>query len=106
MHDVVAHSLTVMISLSDGAAVVVRKDPERAGAGAGRALPHGPDGAGGHAPGARRAAGGRVRRQAPRWSRSRPATSLGKLLDGFRTAGLPLHYSHTGPALPEDAASG
>lgn len=31
MHDVVAHSLTVMISLSDGAAVVVKKDPERAG---------------------------------------------------------------------------
>ena len=27
MHDVVAHSLTVMISLSDGAAVVVKKDP-------------------------------------------------------------------------------
>ncbi|MFD1214647.1 sensor histidine kinase, partial [Arthrobacter sp. GCM10027362] len=32
MHDVVAHSLSVMIALSDGAAVVVRKDPERAGA--------------------------------------------------------------------------
>ena len=31
MHDVVAHSLTVMVSLSDGAAVVVKKDPERAG---------------------------------------------------------------------------
>ena len=30
MHDVVAHSLTVMISLSDGAAVVVKKDPARA----------------------------------------------------------------------------
>ena len=30
--------------------------------------------------------------------------SLAKLLEGFRTAGLPLHYSHTGPALPDDAA--
>jgi signal transduction histidine kinase len=30
--------------------------------------------------------------------------SLSKLLEGFRTAGLPLHYSHTGPALPDDAA--
>ena len=30
MHDVVAHSLTVMVSLSDGAAVVVKKDPARA----------------------------------------------------------------------------
>ncbi|WP_170922733.1 sensor histidine kinase [Nesterenkonia sp. PF2B19] len=30
MHDVVAHSLSVMISLADGARVVVRRDPERA----------------------------------------------------------------------------
>lgn len=30
--------------------------------------------------------------------------NLSTLLDGFRTAGLPLHYSHTGPALPEDPA--
>jgi signal transduction histidine kinase len=30
--------------------------------------------------------------------------SLAKLLEGFRTAGLPLYYSHTGPALPNDAA--
>jgi signal transduction histidine kinase len=32
------------------------------------------------------------------------ADNLDKLLEGFRTAGLPLHYSHTGPALPQDAA--
>ena len=31
MHDVVAHSLTVMVALSDGAAVVVKRDPDRAG---------------------------------------------------------------------------
>ena len=30
--------------------------------------------------------------------------SLAKLLEGFRTAGLPLHYTHTGPSLPDDAA--
>jgi len=30
--------------------------------------------------------------------------SLAKLLEGFRTAGLPLHYSHTGPTLPDDPA--
>jgi signal transduction histidine kinase len=30
--------------------------------------------------------------------------NLAKLLEGFRTAGLPLHYTHTGPSLPEDAA--
>lgn len=73
MHDVVARSLTVMVSLSDGAAVVVRKSPDRAG---------------GTAPRQPLASG----------------DGLAKLLDGFRTAGLPLHYSHTGPALPDDAA--
>ena len=31
MHDVIAHSLSVMIALSDGARVVSKKDPERAG---------------------------------------------------------------------------
>jgi len=102
MHDVVAHSLTVMISLSDGAAVVVRKNPERAGEVLGelsrtgrtaladmrRVLGVLRDDAGAAAPPLPLA----------------PGDSLSKLLEGFRTAGLPLHYSHTGPALPDDAA--
>jgi signal transduction histidine kinase len=102
MHDVVAHSLTVMISLSDGAAVVVRKSPERAGEVLGelsrtgrtaladmrRVLGVLRDDAGAAAPPLPLASG----------------DSLSKLLEGFRTAGLPLHYSHTGPALPDDAA--
>jgi signal transduction histidine kinase len=103
MHDVVAHSLTVMITLSDGAAVVVRKDPERAAdvlaelARTGRTALADmrrvlgvlrDDTAAGQAPREPLAAG----------------DNLAKLLDGFRTAGLPVHYSHTGPALPEDAA--
>ncbi len=102
MHDVVAHSLTVMISLSDGAAVVVRKSPHRAGEVLGelsrtgrtaladmrRVLGVLRDDAGGAAPREPLAAG----------------DSLAKLFEGFRTAGLPVHYSHTGPALPDDAA--
>jgi signal transduction histidine kinase len=102
MHDVVAHSLTVMVSLSDGAAVVVRKSPDRAGEVLGelsrtgrtaladmrRVLGVLRDDAGGTAPRQPLASG----------------DSLAKLLEGFRTAGLPLHYSHTGPALPDDAA--
>ncbi|MET3174500.1 UNVERIFIED_ORG: signal transduction histidine kinase [Arthrobacter sp. UYCu721] len=102
MHDVVAHSLTVMVSLSDGAAVVVRKSPDRAGEVLGelsrtgrtaladmrRVLGVLRDDAGGTAPRQPLASG----------------DSLAKLLEGFRTAGLPLHYSHTGPALPGDAA--
>ncbi|QDG65146.1 sensor histidine kinase [Pseudarthrobacter sp. NIBRBAC000502772] len=102
MHDVVAHSLTVMVSLSDGAAVVVRKSPDRASEVLGelsrtgrtaladmrRVLGVLRDDAGGTAPRQPLASG----------------DSLAKLLEGFRTAGLPLHYSHTGPALPDDAA--
>ena len=102
MHDVVAHSLTVMISLSDGAAVVVRKSPERAGEVLGELSRTG------------RTALADMRRvlgvlrddtgtAAPRLPLT-AGDSLASLLEGFRTAGLPLHYSHTGPALPDDAA--
>lgn len=101
MHDVVAHSLTVMISLSDGAAVVVRKSPERAADVLGELSRTG------------RTALADMRRvlgvlrddagaDAPRLPPT--AGSLPALLEGFRTAGLPVHYSHTGPALPGDAA--
>ena len=103
MHDVVAHSLTVMISLSDGAAVVVKKNPAQAAAVLGELSRTG------------RAALADMRRvlgvlrddsgpaQAPREPLA-AGDNLGKLLEGFRTAGLPLHYTHTGPSLPDDAA--
>jgi signal transduction histidine kinase len=103
MHDVVAHSLTVMVALSDGAAVVVRRDPERAAQVLAELSRTG------------RTALADMRRvlgvlrddasagRAPREPLADGA-SLGKLLDGFRTAGLPVHYSHTGPALPEEVA--
>jgi signal transduction histidine kinase len=103
MHDVVAHSLTVMISLSDGAAVVVRKSPDRAAevlaelSRTGRA-----------ALADMRRVLGVLRDNSPGAPAPRePLTagnSLAKLLEGFRTAGLPLHYSHTGPAIPDDAS--
>jgi signal transduction histidine kinase len=103
MHDVIAHSLTVMVALSDGAAVVVRRDPERAAevlaelSRTGRA-----------ALADMRRVLGVLRDDASAGQATRePLTdgaSFGKLLDGFRTAGLPVHYSHTGRALPEDAA--
>ncbi|RKR20160.1 sensor histidine kinase [Arthrobacter oryzae] len=103
MHDVVAHSLTVMISLSDGAAVVARKDPERAVGVLAELSRTGrtaladmrrvlgvlrDDSAAGQAPRGPLVAG----------------DNLANLLEGFRTAGLPLHYTHTGPSLPSDAA--
>ncbi|GAA5191261.1 hypothetical protein GCM10023346_10430 [Arthrobacter gyeryongensis] len=102
MHDVVAHSLTVMISLSDGAAVVVKKDPERAGEVLGELSRTGRT-----ALADMRRVLGVLREDSARPAPLEPLVSghdLSKLLDGFRTAGLPLHYSHTGPALPEDPA--
>lgn len=101
MHDVVAHSLSVMIALSDGAAVVVKRDQDRARevlaelSATGRTaladmrrvlgvLREGPDAA----PRAPLPAGG----------------SLTGLLEGFRAAGLPIRLQVSGPGLPDDAA--
>lgn len=101
MHDVVAHSLSVMIALSDGAAVVMKRDQDRARevltelSATGRTaladmrrvlgvLREGPDAA----PLAPLPAGG----------------SLAGLLEGFRAAGLPIRVQLSGPGLPEDAA--
>lgn len=101
MHDVVAHSLTVMVSLSDGAAVVVRKSPDRAGEVLGELSRTGRT-----ALADMRRVLGVLRDDAGTMPLQPLASgdSLAKLLEGFRTAGLPLHYSHTGPALPNDAA--
>jgi signal transduction histidine kinase len=103
MHDVVAHSLTVMLTLSDGAAVVVRKSPDRAAEVLGELSRTGRT-----ALADMRRVLGVLRDESPTGLAPRQPLSAGlslaKLLEGFRTAGLPLHYSHTGPALPEDAA--
>lgn len=101
MHDVVAHSLTVMVSLSDGAAVVVRKSPDRAGEVLGELSRTGRT-----ALADMRRVLGVLRDDAGTMPLQPLASgdSLAKLLEGFRTAGLPLHYSHTGPALPNDPA--
>ena len=101
MHDVVAHSLSVMIALSDGAGVVMKRDQDRARevlaelSATGRTaladmrrvlgvLRVGPDAA----PLAPLPAGG----------------SLAGLLEGFRAAGLPIRVQLSGPGLPQDAA--
>jgi signal transduction histidine kinase len=102
MHDVVAHSLTVMVSLSDGAAVVVKKDPRRAGEVLGELSRTGRS-----ALADMRRVLGVLRDDSAGGAPREPLVdgeNLAKLLEGFRTAGLPLHYTHTGPSLPEDAA--
>jgi signal transduction histidine kinase len=100
MHDVVAHSLTVMISLSDGAAVVARKSPERASEVLGEVSRTGRTALADmrRVLGVLRDHNGALAPRAPLDS----GEGLAKLLEGFRTAGLPLHYSHSGPSLPRD----
>ncbi len=101
MHDVVAHSLSVMVALSDGAAVVMKRDPDRAVAVLGELSSTG------------RAAIADMRRvlgvlRAEAASESLEplpvSSSLAQLLDGFRAAGLPLRVTTSGPKLPEDPA--
>lgn len=107
MHDVVAHSLSVMISLADGARVVVRRDPERAAevleelSGTGRTaladmrrvigvLKEGED------LGTARAG----------QERGPVRESLEELYESFRQADLPLTVTTSGPPLPDDSAFG
>lgn len=101
MHDVVAHSLSVMIALSDGAAVVMKRDQDRATevlrelSATGRtALAD-----------MRRVLG--VLREGPGAAPLAPLAaedSLSSLLEGFRAAGLPIRVQLSGPGLPEDPA--
>ena len=58
MHDIVAHNLSVMIALADGATYAMDTSPERAAAGDPARLGDRPRGAGRDAPAARRAARG------------------------------------------------
>ncbi|MBO9706491.1 MAG: sensor histidine kinase, partial [Arthrobacter sp.] len=99
MHDVVAHSLTVMVSLADGASTVLKRDPERAAevltelSRTGRAA----------LADTRRVLG--VLREEDGTAPLTPLNGdndLERMVTGFRTAGLPLTFTFTGPGLPED----
>jgi len=99
MHDVVAHGLTVMIALSDGARVAVRRSPDDAEnaldllSETGRAA----------LTDMRRMLG--VLRGADVPLEPQPGTQdLESLVQQFRAAGLTVHLTTAGPALPPDAA--
>lgn len=99
MHDVVAHSLSVMIALSDGAAVVLKRDPQRAGEVLAEL-----SATGRHALGDMRRVIGVLRTGNDVSLEPQPAgDSLEKMLEGFSVAGLPLRFTQSGPALPPDA---
>lgn len=98
MHDVVAHSLSVMIALSDGASVVLKRDPQRAGEVLAEL-----SATGRHALGDMRRVVGVLRTGDEASLEPQPAgDSLEKMLEGFTVAGLPLRFTQSGPALPQD----
>ncbi len=98
MHDVVAHSLSVMVALADGAGVALARDPERSRhaldevAATGRtALAD-----------MRRVLGVLTEESAPLGPQP-GGPELAALVDGFRTAGLPVEVVTSGGPLPPDA---
>ncbi|MBG6084673.1 sensor histidine kinase [Zhihengliuella flava] len=98
MHDVVAHSLSVMIALSDGAGVVMEKSPDRA-----RGVLGELSATGRTALRDMRRVIGVLRDDSGAPLHPQPAhSSIPELLEGFRAAGLPLSYTHSGHPLPED----
>ncbi|MGT2462482.1 sensor histidine kinase [Sinomonas atrocyanea] len=101
MHDVVAHSLTVMVALSDGAAKIAAKDPDRAQEVLGELSRTGRT-----ALADMRRVLGVLREPASEASLApAPGTeSLQSLVAGFRTAGLPAVLTLTGAAPPADPA--
>ncbi|MGJ9374070.1 sensor histidine kinase [Nesterenkonia sp. CF4.4] len=102
MHDVIAHSLSVMISLADGARIVARKDPHRAGE-----VLEELSATGRTALGDMRRVIGVLREGEDVGAARRPiGESLEDLYENFRQAGLPLTVSLTGPSMPEDAGFG
>lgn len=99
MHDVVAHSVQVMIALSDGARALLTSQPDRAS--------HALDELSGVGRGAlddmRRVLG--VLREDGTLAELEPqpeAFDLDQLVERFRSAGLPLAYTVAGRALPSD----
>ncbi len=102
MHDVVAHSLSVMISLADGARIVASKDAARA-----EAVLKDLSATGRTALADMRRVIGVLRQGDGIDEAQRPLRqSLDELYDGFRQAGLPLIVTTTGPPLPDDPAFG
>ncbi len=100
MHDVVAHSLTVMVALSDGAAVVVKRSPAQAGEVLGQLSQTGRTALADmrRVLGVLRDDGGTDRSPQPDYA------GMAALIEGFRHAGLPISFSQSGPPTPNDPA--
>ncbi|MDR6269717.1 sensor histidine kinase [Arthrobacter russicus] len=103
MHDVVAHSLSVMIALADGAQVALKRAPDRAEEALVKLSQTGRS-----ALSDMQRVLGVLRLEGSKEQGERkplPADfEVESLIAGFRTAGMPLSVSISGPALPSDPA--
>jgi signal transduction histidine kinase len=104
MHDVVAHSLSVMIALADGAGAALDRAPDRA-----REALDELSGTGRAALADMRRVLGALRDPGAPTDPGAPldpqpgSLDLGRLVERFRTAGVPVRWTSTGPPLPPDA---
>ncbi|WP_456151909.1 sensor histidine kinase [Falsarthrobacter nasiphocae] len=102
MHDVVAHSLTVMITLADGAKVLSKSDPQKAAEVMGEVSKTGRSALADmrRVLGILKVDGEPAAARAPIAARE----ALAELVAGFRRAGVPVTLIHSGYSLPEDPA--
>ena len=98
MHDVVAHNLTVMVALADGAALTTANDPDAGRGGDARVVRRRPAGAARDAPGARRAP---RRRRRGRAGAGAGLVDLDRLVGTIRRTGIDATLTWDG-ALPDD----
>lgn len=100
MHDIVSHSLTVMVTLAEGSAAAVARDPARAAETMRRVAETGRD-----ALTDMRRMLGVLAEPAPAVDDGRApqpgATAMPELIERFRTAGLPVRYSTTGASIAD-----
>lgn len=97
MHDVVAHSLSVMIALADGAAAAVPRSPASAQAAITQVSETGRA-----ALTDMRRVLGVLRDDDASYGPPPGGTDLAALVEGYRRAGLPVHLTVAGVSLPQD----
>jgi len=98
MHDIVAHSLSVMISLADGAGVVLRRDPANAAEILDQVAETGRS-----ALSDMRRVLGLLRDPVAPLAPQPTSADLGSIIETFRRSGLPVRFTTRGAVLPADA---
>jgi signal transduction histidine kinase len=104
MHDLVAHSLTVIVTLANGATSAAQKHPERSRAAVEQIAAVGRDALGDMHRTLALLRDADAGLDANLHHSGDNLPTLEELAEGFRIAGLPVTLTRTGPALPADAA--